>query len=114
MRLRYNYSFMVVPQKRSDEEELLRKILKEARTKCGLSQKDLSKMLGQSQSFVSKYEGCERQLKFMEVLRICEILKIDIADVAERVKMKMVFELEVKHSGTRKAAERPDEDKEYH
>jgi transcriptional regulator with XRE-family HTH domain len=43
----------------------------------GLTQTQLSKLLGKNQSFVSKYENCERQLIVMEFLEICVVLECD-------------------------------------
>jgi transcriptional regulator with XRE-family HTH domain len=43
----------------------------------GLTQTQLSKLLGRNQSFVSKYENCERQLIITEFLEICVVLECD-------------------------------------
>jgi transcriptional regulator with XRE-family HTH domain len=43
----------------------------------GLTQAKLSKLLGKNQSFVSKYENCERHLIITEFLEICAVLKCD-------------------------------------
>jgi transcriptional regulator with XRE-family HTH domain len=43
----------------------------------GLTQVQLSILLGKNQSFVSKYENCERNLVITEFLEICVVLECD-------------------------------------
>jgi transcriptional regulator with XRE-family HTH domain len=43
----------------------------------GLTQVQLSRLLGKNQSFVSKYENCERNLVITEFLEICVVLDCD-------------------------------------
>jgi transcriptional regulator with XRE-family HTH domain len=43
----------------------------------GLTQVQLSKLLGRNQSFVSKYENCEQNLIITEFLEICVVLECD-------------------------------------
>jgi len=47
----------------------------------GLTQFQLSKLLGKNQSYVSKYENCERNLIITEFLEICVVL--DCNPIAE-------------------------------
>jgi len=49
----------------------------QARKNAGITQAVLAKVLGQSQSFVSKYESGERRLDPVEFMRISQILKSD-------------------------------------
>lgn len=56
----------------SVREECLRKELRQMRKAADLTQVELSKKLGIHQSFVSKYESGERQLKFQELELICQ------------------------------------------
>jgi transcriptional regulator with XRE-family HTH domain len=65
-------------------EERLRHSLREARTAAGLRQAELAELLGEPQSFVSKYENGERRLSFLEVRQICEALRIDFVAFVER------------------------------
>ncbi len=51
--------------------------LRQARERAGLTQEQLARRLGQTQSFVSKCERGERRLDIVEVRRICAALKID-------------------------------------
>lgn len=46
------------------------------REECRFRQRDLADALGVAQSFVSKYESGERELKGWEILRICDALSI--------------------------------------
>lgn len=50
--------------------------LKDARTDAGVTQADLASRLGTDQSYVSKYERCERRLDYIEVRSICLALKL--------------------------------------
>ena len=55
--------------------------LRRARQAKRLSQLALSETLGKPQSFVAKYETCERRLDVLEVLRVCRALGIRLGDV---------------------------------
>lgn len=65
-------------------KKLLKELVK-ARKEAGITQQELSKLLGKPQSFVSKYEQGERRLDVIEFVRITELtgadykLLIDIA-----------------------------------
>ena len=50
---------------------LLRKLLREQRVACGLTQAELAARLGKPQSFVSKNESGDRGLDFVEVRDYC-------------------------------------------
>ena len=52
--------------------------LRLARTQKGWSQKELAEKLGRPQSYVSKYETCERRLDFIETARIAAVLELDM------------------------------------
>lgn len=56
-----------------------------ARKSAGLHQKDLAQSLGRPQSFVSKFENGERRLDAVEFVAICQVLKIDPADLCKVV-----------------------------
>ena len=47
---------------------------------AGLKQTDLAQQLGQSQSFVSKYESGERRLDLLELRQICEALGVSLLE----------------------------------
>lgn len=55
--------------------------LRRVREARSLSQRALSEMLGKPQSFVAKYETCERRLDVVEVLRICSALGTRLSNV---------------------------------
>ncbi|MEA5513499.1 helix-turn-helix transcriptional regulator [Nodularia sp. UHCC 0506] len=63
----------------------LLKILKSIREKQGLSQAELGMLVGQDQTFVSKYENCVRRLDIIETLDICRALEISIHDIIEEL-----------------------------
>lgn len=52
--------------------------IKVARLKRGLTQDDVSKLLGVSQSYYNRFEKGGRSIDFDKAIRICTILRIDI------------------------------------
>ena len=61
----------------SDEQQLLRELLIQAREDAGLTQQKLARRLKKHQSFVAKYEGGERRLDVIELIRICRAMGTD-------------------------------------
>lgn len=62
-----------------DHKDKLLNLLKEVRLEAGLRQEDLANALGQSQSFVSKYESGERRLDLIELQQICKVLGFSLS-----------------------------------
>jgi transcriptional regulator with XRE-family HTH domain len=52
-----------------------------ARTRAGLTQQQLARLLRKPQSFVSNYERGQRRIDVLELLRIVEALKADARSV---------------------------------
>lgn len=68
----------------STQQNKLQDLLKRFRTNANLKQSELAEILGQSQSFVSKYESGERRLDLLELRQICQALNITLTEfVAE-------------------------------
>lgn len=61
------------------EHRRLVALLRQLRKDAGLRQADLAERLGRPQSFVSKYESCERRLDFIELQAICSVLNVSLA-----------------------------------
>jgi transcriptional regulator with XRE-family HTH domain len=59
---------------------LLRAALRKLRLAKGLRQVDLAQLLGEPQSFVSKFESGERRLYFVDVERICGALGVTLLE----------------------------------
>lgn len=57
----------------------LRTMLKDARLKAGLTQKDIASRLRVRQSFVSKYEAGERRLDLFELRSVCRAVGISLS-----------------------------------
>jgi len=55
----------------SEREQAFRNELKILRQRAGLKQNELASRLEKPQSFVSKYESGERQLRYQEIELIC-------------------------------------------
>ena len=60
-----------------DEYNALRKALKKLRKNHGLSQLELSKIIDKPRTFVTKYETADRNLDFVEVIKICKACEKD-------------------------------------
>ena len=56
-------------------------LLRKARERTGLTQRDLAKLLGRPQSYVSKVETCERRLDYIELLQMCRAIGVALGDV---------------------------------
>jgi transcriptional regulator with XRE-family HTH domain len=54
--------------------------LRRRREELGLSQLEVATALGKAQSYVGKYETCERRLDIIEVLRVCRVLRIRLGE----------------------------------
>ena len=67
-------------------QQRLRVLLKNARKKADITQVQLSRRLGFHDSFVTKYELGQRQLGVFEFLDVTKALKLDPAEVLEKVK----------------------------
>lgn len=64
----------------SDEYAVLLQLLQEARKNAGLTQEELGKRLGQTQSFISKCERGERRLDVVEIRVFCQALNVSFRD----------------------------------
>jgi len=68
----------------TSEQQRLQELLRQIRMNVGLKQTDLAEKLGQSQSFVSKYESGERRLDLLELRQICEALGISLLEFVRK------------------------------
>ena len=55
--------------------------LRAAREGRGLTQAELARRLGKSQSVISKTESGQRRLDYIEVVDICDALGVRVADI---------------------------------
>lgn len=58
-------------------------LLKQARVNADLTQSELGEKLGQTQSYVSKYESGEQRLDLMEIEAICDAIGIPLITFIE-------------------------------
>jgi transcriptional regulator with XRE-family HTH domain len=65
-------------------EEKLQKSLQALRKSADLTQLDLANLISKPQSFVSKYESGERQLKYQELELICFICGSSLEEFARK------------------------------
>lgn len=60
--------------------QILQEMLIEARQARGMFQKDVAERIEKKQSHISKYEGGERKLDWIEVLQLIEIFELSEVD----------------------------------
>ena len=70
----------------SSKNDLLRKILHDARVSLNLTQVDVASQLDKPQSYVSKYENGEKTLTVFEFIYICDVLGLKAEDVIKELK----------------------------
>lgn len=64
----------------SKEYKILVACLKKFRTSKNLTQSELAERIGTDQTYISKYERCERRLDIIEVKAICKGLNIKFVE----------------------------------
>lgn len=69
-----------------DREKKLRSVLREARERQRLSQKQLADRLYKPQSFISKIESGERNLNVVEFLELCDAMNVDAVEIISEVR----------------------------
>jgi transcriptional regulator with XRE-family HTH domain len=72
-------------QLRNQRHKALMTALVAARTKAGLTQRDLAKRLGRAHSFVGKLESGERQLNVLEFCELADVLEVDPRELFAKV-----------------------------
>ena len=63
----------------SKDYSLFLALLKDARLKAGLSQKDIAERIGETQSFVSKCERGERRIDVLELRVWCDAIGLNLS-----------------------------------
>ena len=59
-------------------------LLRQVRLDANLTQLQLAKKIGQTQSYVSKYESGEQRLDLIELESVCKTVGISLTDFVER------------------------------
>jgi len=65
-----------------------------ARREAGVTQMELSRILGKPQSFVSKYESGERRLDVVEFISICKALGVPPTKLIKRLEARALSTVE--------------------
>ena len=73
----------------TSEYAVFRGLLRELRTRKGLTQVQLSETLGMPQSFVSKYETGERRLDIVEIRLVCKSLGIALPAFVKKFEARL-------------------------
>lgn len=56
-------------------------LVRKARERSGLTQREIAQRLGRPQSYLSKVETCERRIDFIELMQLCRVIGVTLADV---------------------------------
>lgn len=75
----------------------LRRRLRAARERLGITQIDLAQRLTKPQSYVSKFETGERRLDVIEYLEVCEAMTIDAIELLQGIQNSAPVALSWKH-----------------
>jgi transcriptional regulator with XRE-family HTH domain len=59
-------------------------LLRQVRLDADLTQSQLAEKIGQSQSYVSKYENGEQRLDLIELESVCKAAGVSLTDFVER------------------------------
>jgi transcriptional regulator with XRE-family HTH domain len=59
-------------------------LLREVRREAKLTQRDLAARIGETQSYVSKYESGEQRLDLLEIEAICKVVGLSLRDFIDR------------------------------
>ena len=73
----------------TDEYTSVTELLREVRISAQLTQVQLAKKLGQSQSFVSKYECGDSRLDIIQLRTVCDTLGITLAEFVARLESRL-------------------------
>jgi transcriptional regulator with XRE-family HTH domain len=73
----------------SDLHQVYLALLKEARSKAGLTQAEVAIRLKRPQSFVAKYEGGERRLDVIEFLSVAQAIEADAVQIITKLATAM-------------------------
>lgn len=64
-------------------------ILRDTRVEAGISQQQLAELLGEPQSFVSKYESGSRRLDLLELREIAIALGLSLTALVEKFEARL-------------------------
>jgi transcriptional regulator with XRE-family HTH domain len=65
-------------------KQRLADLLRSIRLECGLTQVQVAERIGESQSYVSKYESGEQRLDLIEIEEVCKAVGVDLSTLVER------------------------------
>ena len=66
------------------KKTILAALLRQVRLDAGLTQAEVAKKIGESQSYVSKYENGEQRLDLIELEAVCKAVEISLPHLVKR------------------------------
>ncbi len=73
------------------EYRILVDCLKEYRLQSKMTQRELAAHLGCSQTYISKYEQCQKRLDVIEVRKICASLGVSLTDLIKEYEERLLL-----------------------
>jgi transcriptional regulator with XRE-family HTH domain len=73
----------------SAQYAILLGLLRETRINAGVTQEELAKLVGETQSFISKCERGERRLDAIELRSFCNALNTGLGDFIESLELRL-------------------------
>ena len=73
------------------EYRILIQCLKDFRIQSKMTQKELADKLGCSQSYICKYEQCQKRLDIIEVRKICSILGYSLKEFVQEYEERLAL-----------------------
>lgn len=77
-------------ERRMTGDDVIADRLHDLRLSKGISQTELAERIGETQSFVSKYENSQRKLSVIEFIRVVRALGVDGLEIFKEIEMRVV------------------------
>lgn len=71
------------------EYQILREMIRQARESINMTQVELSKQLGRSQTFISNFEQSDRRIDVLELREVCRLLNQDFVGFLVEFELKV-------------------------
>lgn len=73
----------------NSDQRIVAALLATVRAECDVTQTELAKRLGKPQSWIGKAEKAARRVDVLELMAICEALRIDPSKFMQRLRRQM-------------------------
>jgi transcriptional regulator with XRE-family HTH domain len=73
----------------NSDQKIIAALLATVRSECDVTQTELADRLGKPQSWVGKAERASRRVDVLELMAICEALRVDTAKFLQRLRRQL-------------------------